>query len=69
MSLRQDKRSRDRQGAVSPPQESGPAISLRPTQGDHPPGRGFRDIVKCCGWARSGGVLLNHQTILEFLSI
>ena len=27
------------------------------------------DIVKCCGWARSGGVLLNHQTILEFLSI
>ena len=28
-----------------------------------------RDIVKCCGWARSGGVLLNHQTILEFLSI
>ena len=29
----------------------------------------FRDIVKCCGWARSGGVLLNHQTVLEFLSI
>ena len=28
-----------------------------------------RDIVKCCGWARSGGVLLNHQSILEFLSI
>ena len=28
-----------------------------------------RDIVKCCGWARSGGVLLNHQTVLEFLSI
>ena len=27
------------------------------------------DIVKCCGWARSGGVFLNHQTILEFLSI
>ena len=27
------------------------------------------DIVKCCGWARSGGVLLNHQSILEFLSI
>ena len=34
MGLRQDKRSRDRQGAVSPPQESGPATSLRPTQGD-----------------------------------
>ena len=32
--LRQDERSRDRQGAVSPPQESGPATSLRPTQGD-----------------------------------
>ena len=29
----------------------------------------WRDIVKCCGWARSGGVLLNHQTVLEFLSI
>ena len=29
----------------------------------------FGDIVKCCGWARSGGVLLNHQTVLEFLSI
>ena len=34
MGLRQDKRSRDRQGAVSLPQESGPATSLRPTQGD-----------------------------------
>ena len=34
--------SRDRQGAVSPPQESGPATSLRPTQGDHPPARGFQ---------------------------
>ena len=34
MGLRQDKRSRDRQGAVSPPQESSPATSLRPTQGD-----------------------------------
>ena len=33
MGLRQAKRSRDRQGAVSPPQESGPATSLRPTQG------------------------------------
>ncbi len=28
-----------------------------------------RDIVKYCGWARSGGVLLNHQTIFKFLSI
>ncbi len=37
MGLRQDKRSRDRQGAVSPPQESGPATSLRPTQGDQNP--------------------------------
>ncbi len=37
MGLRQDKRSRDRQGAVSPPQESGPATSLRPTQGDQSP--------------------------------
>ena len=27
------------------------------------------DIVKCCGWARSGGVFLNHQSILENLSI
>ena len=27
------------------------------------------DIVKCCGWARSGGVLLNHQSILENLSL
>jgi len=26
------------------------------------------DIVKCCGWARSGGALLNHHSILEFLS-
>ena len=37
MGLRQDKRSRDRQGAVSPPQESGPATGLRPTQGDQNP--------------------------------
>ena len=29
----------------------------------------LRDIVKCCGWARSGGVLLNHQSILENLSL
>ena len=28
-----------------------------------------RDIVKCCGWARSGGVFLNHQSILENLSL
>ena len=34
MGLRRDKRSRDRQGAVSPTQESGPATSLRPTQAD-----------------------------------
>ena len=27
------------------------------------------DIVKCCGWARSGGVFLNHQSILENLSL
>ena len=37
MGLRQDKRSRDRQGAVGPPQESAPATSLRPTQGDQNP--------------------------------
>ena len=37
MGLRQDRRSRDCQGAVSPPQESGPATSLRPTQGDQNP--------------------------------
>ena len=30
---------------------------------------GRRDIVKCCGWARSGGVFLNHQSILENLSL
>ena len=29
----------------------------------------YRDIVKCCGWARSGGVFLNHQSILENLSL
>ena len=34
MGLRQDERSRDRQGAVTPPQDSGPATSLRPTQAD-----------------------------------
>ena len=33
---------------------------------DSAPGR---DIVKCCGWARSGGVFLNHQSILENLSL
>ena len=27
------------------------------------------DIVKCYGWARSGGVFLNHQSILENLSL
>ena len=27
-----------------------------------------RDIVKCCGWAGSGGVVLKHHSILEFLS-
>ena len=37
MGLRPDKRSRDRQGVVSPPQESGPATGLRPTQGDQKP--------------------------------
>ena len=26
------------------------------------------DIVKCCGWAGSGGVFLKHHSILEFLS-
>ena len=37
MGLRQDKRSRDRQGAVSPRQESGPTTSLRSTRGDQNP--------------------------------
>ncbi len=37
MSLRQNKRSRDRQGTVSPLQESGPVTSLRPTQGNQNP--------------------------------
>ena len=32
-------------------------------------GKSVGDIVKCCGWARSGGVLLNHQSILENLSL
>ena len=27
-----------------------------------------RDIVKCCGWAGSGGGFLKHHSILEFLS-
>ena len=27
-----------------------------------------RDIVKCCGWAGSGGGVLKHHSILEFLS-
>ena len=37
MGLRRDKRSRERQGAVGPPQESAPATSFRPTQGDQNP--------------------------------
>ena len=49
MGLRQDKRSRDRQGAVSPPQESGPATSLRPTQADQNP------------WVFDGAVMAKAQ--------
>ena len=29
---------------------------------------GSGDIVKCCGWAGSGGGFLKHHSILEFLS-
>ena len=50
MSLRLDKRSRDRQGAVSPPQESGPGTSLRPTQGNQNPR--VSDRAVCRGWNR-----------------
>ena len=47
MGLRQDKRSRDCQGAVSPPQESGPATSLRPPKGIKTP-RVFDRAVGDC---------------------